>query len=161
MNAFGAEVSPRRKPRILIVEDDIDLLRDEHAHFTAFGYEVCTAENEDRARSVFNQSAFDLVIVDLMMEHADSGIVLAHQFKKRRPTVPIIMVSDLTAETGMVFDLSGSGERRWIKVDRILAKPLRLERLMFEAELLLDTKSLGTSTMIDPHVHADARRLEI
>lgn len=153
--------SDERPPRILVVDDDVALARSQAAHFSALGYTVDVASTEAEARSAFAASRFDLAIVDLLMETRDAGIVLAHHFKKQRPDVPIIMTSDLTGETGMVFDLSGLGERRWIKVDRILAKPVRLDQLAFTAETLLGPKSLGTTASPAFHHHDDPQRLEI
>lgn len=148
------------KPRILVIDDDTRILREQREYFELLGYDVTIAETEDAAKATFTKSQFDLVILDLMMENKDAGIVLAHHFKKAQPAVPILMTSDLTSETGMVVDLSGPGERRWIKVDRILPKPLRIERLGFEAELLLGAKSLGATQQNGYH-DDDPQRLEI
>ena len=148
------------KPRILLVDDNSHVLREEREYFELLGYDVTIAETEAAARATFAKARFDLVIVDLMMENKDAGIVLAHHFKKAHPDVPILMTSDLTSETGMVVDLNGPGERRWIKVDRILPKPLRFERLGFEAELLLGAKSLGATQQNGWH-QDDSQRLEI
>jgi CheY-like chemotaxis protein len=148
-------------PRILIVDEDKPLVRQEAAHFEQLGYRVEVAHTRAEAMEIFTASHFDLAIVDLMMETRDAGIVLAHHFKKHAPTTPILMTSDLTAETGMVFDLSGLGERRWIRADRILAKPVRDEQLAFAAETLLGEKSLAT-TACPAFLHQDdAGRLEI
>ena len=148
-------------PRLLIVEDDTKLARSEAEHFVSLGYQAETATTQEEALALFRTREFDLAIVDLMMEWRDAGIVLAHHFKKHAPDVPIIMTSDLTGETGMVFELSGMGERRWIKVDRIMAKPVRLEQLAFAAEMLLGAKSLGTTAVPAFHHHDDPHRLEI
>lgn len=138
-------------PRLLLVDNDPQWLRAEQQYFTSLGYETAVAETEEAAETSFRERAFDLVILDLMMEHKDAGIVLAHHFKQRRQEVPILMVTDLTSETGMVFKLASPGEKRWIQVDRILPKPVRLDRLAFEAELLLGDKSLGAATPHHPH----------
>lgn len=152
--------APLYKPRILIVDKDQAWLRQQQEYFRGLGYDVITAETQDTADSLFSEKEFDLVILALIMEYADAGIVLAAHFKKARPVVPILMTSDLTAETGMVFTLASAGERRWLKVDRLLAKPVRLDRLAFEAELLLGTKSLAAA---GPHSFrgTDEHHLEI
>jgi two-component system OmpR family response regulator len=132
-------------PHILLVDNDPHWLRAEQQHLSALGYAVTVADTEEEAEQRFREADFDLVVLDLMMERKDAGIVLAHHFKKARPRVPILLVTDLTSETGMVFRLASSGERRWIQADRILPKPVRLDRLTFEAEQLLGEKSLATS----------------
>jgi DNA-binding response OmpR family regulator len=151
----------KKPPCILIVDDDAALIRTEASHLASLGYAVEVAATMEEAESLFKGAAFDLAIVDLMMETRDAGIVLAHHFKKHAPEVPIIMTSDLSSETGMVFDLAGLGERRWIKVDRILAKPVRPEQLAFAVETLLGPKSLSTTATPAFHHNDDHHRLEI
>jgi DNA-binding response OmpR family regulator len=133
-------------PRILLVDTDARWLQSEQRHLASLGYTAVSSASEPDAEKQFAASEFDLVILDLMLDHLDGGLVLAHHFKKARRDVPILMVTDLTRETGMVFKLASPGEKRWIPADRILPKPIRLDRLAFEAELLLGEKSLGTST---------------
>ena len=148
-------------PRILIADEDKPLARHEAAYFASLGYRVEVTHTRAEALEAFTASHFDLAIVDLMMETRDAGIVLAHHFKKHSPSIPILMTSDVTAETGMVFDLAGRGERRWIKADGILSKPVRDEQLAFAAETLLGPKSLGTTACPAFLHHDDPRRLEI
>lgn len=147
-----------KPPCILLVDNDAEFLRAEEVSFAERGYDVLVAETEQQAEALFAGNEVDLVVLDLMLEHKDAGIVLAHHFKKEKD-VPILMVSDLTGETGMVFNLASAGERKWIKVDRILPKPVRLEHLAFEAETLLGDKSLRTTH--NGFHHDGPQRLEL
>lgn len=142
-------------PRILLVDDDTRWLRSEQQHFEACGYRTVAVESAAAAEGEIRNGGFDLVVLDLMLEQCDSGIVLAHHIKKLVPHVPILMVTDLTAETGIVFKHVSAGEKRWIQVDAILAKPVRLQRLAFEAETLLGAKSLRTPAAAPHHDQAE------
>lgn len=122
---------------ILLADNDKRVLASYARTFNAAGFSVLTAETEDEAEALFRGEDVDLAIIDLMMQHPDAGIVLAHHFKNAKPEVPIVLTSDLTSETGMVFTLASDGERRWIKADRLLVKPVRLDLLLAEAEALL------------------------
>jgi DNA-binding response OmpR family regulator len=153
-------ITPPTPPRILLAEEDTRLLNEQKQYLASLGYEVVAANSEKKARELFGETSFDLAIINLMMTNKDAGIVLAHHLKQIQPATPIIMLSNLTAETGMVFDLAGPGERRWIKVDRILTKPVRLEQLAFEAEALLGPKSLGAA-IPNAYDDNDPHRLEI
>ena len=41
-----------------------------------------------------------------MMEQHDDGFVLSHHLKRRFPGLPVILVTAVTSETGLVFDPS-------------------------------------------------------
>ena len=122
---------------ILLVDSDKHVLASYEHAFTDAGYNVLTAETETDAEALFRGHDIDLAVLDLMMQHPDAGIVLAHHFKRLEPDVPIVMTSNLTSETGMVFTLASAGERKWIKADRLLVKPVPLDQLVAETQALL------------------------
>jgi DNA-binding response OmpR family regulator len=122
---------------VLLVDNDKRVLAAYERAFTEAGYTVLAAESDDEGEAIFRGDDVDLAVIDLMMQHTDAGIVLAHHFKRAKPDIPIILTSDLTSETGMVFTLASAGERKWIKADRMLVKPVRLDLLIAEADALL------------------------
>jgi len=123
--------------RILIVDDDVDLLLQMKVQLEAAGFAVTTAESEKTAMEFLEKNSPDIAIVDLMMEHMDGGFVLCYNIKKKYPDVPVIMVTGVSRETGMEFDASTDEERSWLKADAILAKPIRFEQLQREIDRLL------------------------
>ncbi|MFA6030437.1 MAG: response regulator [Elusimicrobiota bacterium] len=134
-----------KKARILLIDDDVDFLAQQRIRFEAAGYEVHAAEGPDKGRAMILEVDPDLVLVDLMMGQMDAGIVLAHEFKKARPERPVILVTGVTRETGLVFDVAGPDEKAWLKVDKVLAKPVRFEQLRREVEMLLARKRQAKS----------------
>ena len=78
-----------------------------------------------------------IIFLDLMMEHHDDGFVLSHHLKRKFPGLPVILVTAVTSETGLVFDPSSAAERAWVGADSVLAKPIRFEQLKREIERLL------------------------
>jgi len=122
---------------ILVVDDDSDYLLQLRIRLEASGYEVTTADGQQNALEVLEKRMPDLAVVDLMMEHPDSGFVVCHHIKKRDPTVPVILVTGLTSETGMEFDAETDEERSWVKADVVLDKPIRFEQLQREMERLM------------------------
>ncbi|MFA7692812.1 MAG: response regulator [Candidatus Hydrogenedentes bacterium] len=125
------------KGTILLVDDDADFLFQLQAQFAAEGYEVLTAGSGKEAIGVLAQTRPDLCIVDLMMEKADMGFTLCYKIKKKDPTIPVIMVTSVTHETGIDFDAATLEERCWIKADALLDKPVRFEQLQREIARLL------------------------
>lgn len=113
----------------LAVDDDADFLFQGKRALESLGYRVETAGSRAEAEAKLESWKPDLALVDLMMEEKDSGFVLAHHIKRAYPDVPVILVTAVTSETGMQFDLEAPGAPRWIKADAILAKPVRVEQL--------------------------------
>jgi len=123
---------------ILLVDDDPDFLEQTALRLRTDGFQVVTAESQARGEEVLAAGTkFDLAILDLMMEHPDSGFVLGHKVKKERPGTPILLVTGVTGETGLEFDAATNEERRWVPANAVLPKPIRYEQLKAEVDQLL------------------------
>jgi CheY-like chemotaxis protein len=122
---------------ILVVDDDIDIREQMQFQLEAAGYKVVTAEGQMPAEKLLETLRPDMAIVDLMMEHVDGGFALSYHIKKIDPTIPVLLVTGVTSETGFEFDAQTSEERSWIKADGLLPKPIRYEQLIGEVKKLL------------------------
>ena len=122
---------------ILIVDDDMDYLLQTRIKVERFGFKVITAESQKEAEKIIEVTHPDLAIFDLMMENDDSGFILCYKLKRKYPEVPIIIATGVTAETGMLFDITGDDERKWIKADLFLDKGIRADQLQREINRLL------------------------
>lgn len=122
---------------ILIVDDDPDFRLQLQMQLEAAGYGVLAADGEEAAARVLALSSPDLAVVDLMMENMDGGFRLCHRIKKQERPIPVILVTAVTGETGLEFDVTTDEERSWIKADALLDKPVRFEQLRREIERLL------------------------
>jgi CheY-like chemotaxis protein len=125
------------KKKILVVDDDIDILEQMTAMLTDANYEVIAAEGSAAAEESILKTKPDLAILDLMMEEKDSGFVLSHQIKKLYPDIPVILLTAVTSATGLSFAAQNPDAQSWIKVDRIMDKPVRPEQLRAEIHRLL------------------------
>ncbi len=125
------------KKKILVVDDDLDLLEQMTAILTAAGYEVVSAEGRAAAEEVLLKTRPDLAILDLMMEEKDSGFVLSYQIKKLYPDTPVIMLTAVVGTTGVSFATQQSDAQSWTKVDKLMDKPVRPEQLKAEVRRLL------------------------
>jgi DNA-binding response OmpR family regulator len=126
------------KKKILVVDDDLDLLEQITAILTAAGYDVTAAEGQAGGEEAILRVRPDLAVLDLMMEEKDSGFVLSHQFKKLYPEMPVILLTAVSGATGLSFLARHADERSWIKVDTIMDKPVRAEQLKAEVRKLLN-----------------------
>ena len=123
--------------KILIVDDDEDFLFQMKIQLESLGFSVISAYSEQQARDYLDTELPDLAILDLMMEHRDSGFVLSHHIKKLDSNIPVILVTAVTSETGLEFDAATEEERSWVKSDVVMAKPVRKDQLQREIHRLL------------------------
>lgn len=121
---------------ILLVDDDIDYLIQQKMLLEKEGFKIITSENKDKTRKILRYETFNVAVVDLMMEEMDSGFTLCYQIKKKYPEIPVIMLTAVTNQTGYVFDAITETEKKWIKADSILTKPIRTEQLVKEIKRL-------------------------
>ena len=92
---------------IVLVDDDEDALEQLGIILKSAGYGVRTATSREEAEELLLSVHPDLAILDLMMEHMDSGIVLCHTLKKLYPGLPVILLTAVTSATGL--DLKPAG----------------------------------------------------
>lgn len=123
--------------KILVVDDDVDVIDQLTMILEAAGYEVVSAESQADGEKLLATFQPAIAIVDLMMEHMDSGFVLAHRIKARYPQTGVIIMTAVAAETGLEFDSITRSEKNWLEADRLLDKPVRPEQIIGEIESLL------------------------
>jgi DNA-binding response OmpR family regulator len=123
--------------KILIVDDDPDILDQVTLILSKDGYDVETADSTADAEEKLLSRQPDLAILDLMMDERDAGFVLCHRIKKLYPATPVIMMTAVKAATGMSFAADSAKQKGWIKVDQLLDKPVRPETLRATVKRLL------------------------
>jgi DNA-binding response OmpR family regulator len=82
------------KPQILLVDDDVHILRAVGDFLTANGYNMLFAGSGHEALRVLQAARPDLILLDIMMPDMDGGDV-AQAIRERAPTakVPIIFLT--------------------------------------------------------------------
>lgn len=134
------------KKRILVVDDDPDILEQVETILSGEGYDVVPAATQAEAEDLMLSARPDLAVVDLMMENTDSGFVLCHEIKKVHPDTPVIFLTAVRASTGIDFNEATPQARSWLKAEKILDKPVRPEQLRAEVRRLL-----GGASEADAH----------
>jgi len=122
---------------VLLVDDNEDFLDQMGMQLGAAGFHVVRAVGQREADSILPDTHFDVAVVDLMMEHHDSGFAVAFHIKKKNPAIPVILVTAVASETGLAFEAATREEQSWIHADVVLDKPVRLEQLLREIKRLL------------------------
>jgi CheY-like chemotaxis protein len=123
-------MNPQKK--ILFVDDDRDFLKSQSIYFTNHGYAVLTADSGQEALKLLEKERPNIMILDLMMEHYDSGFRLSHQIRANAvfQDVPIVMLSGVASATGRRFDHEAEGLKKWSKLDAFLDKPITAKQLL-------------------------------
>lgn len=126
-------------PRIFILDDDDDLIRTQKLFLESRGYDVDTATAMDDALTAISSQTPDLILVDLMMEHYDTGFVFCKKVRELESMaqVPILMQTSASKKIGFTFKASTDKEKEWMKVDEILTKPVPTEHLLGKIEQYL------------------------
>ncbi|NCC50557.1 MAG: response regulator [Spartobacteria bacterium] len=115
--------------RILIVDDDQDVLHVLSDLVTSEGHEVISENNGTEAlKHLASQEVFDMFITDIRMKPID-GFQLIRLAKERRPGMPIIVISAYLNKENMarIRDLGCSAYlEKPFKVDDVCAA-MRIE----------------------------------
>jgi CheY-like chemotaxis protein len=127
--------------RILIVDDDSDLLQGQKVFLEQHGYQVVIALGIEEGLAKARESAPDMILADLMMEHYDSGFVFCKKVRDLPglAKVPIVMQTAAPRKVGFTFETGASPGREWLKVDEVLTKPVPLEHLLGKIEQYLSS----------------------
>lgn len=122
--------------KILLVDDDIDLLEQNKMLLESKGYKVITAENMKDAMDLFKKEKPYAAVLDLIMEEHDAGFILSHKMKKDElgKNIPVILLTSATYVTGMKFGASTKEEREWIHADGWMNKPIVVDDLVNKIE---------------------------
>jgi CheY-like chemotaxis protein len=119
--------------KVLIVDDEEDVLLMLGKRLTASGYSVITATNGKDAIALAKSQHPDIIILDIIMPEMDGGEVAA-ELEKHPSTgsIPVILLTAI---------LSKTEEKRYGSVvggHITLAKPLDAEKLLYQMKMLLD-----------------------
>ena len=124
--------------KILVVDDDPDIVDQVTMILKQDGHEVHSAGTQDEAEEILLSLKPDLAILDLMMEEKDTGFVLCHRIKKLYPDTPVMMVTAVKAATGLLFAADSAVQQSWLKADLLVDKPIRAEVLRNDVNGLLN-----------------------
>ena len=111
-----------KRPRLLVVDNEIDVCNFVKSFFEIRGYQVATALNGDEAMAKLEESKPDLVILDIMMRRPEEGLEYLPQIKKKRPNTKVIMVT--AVDDDKIVDAA-----KKLGADDYITKPLVLEYL--------------------------------
>lgn len=121
------ELKPKR---ILLVDDDAEIIEAMQLALTAKGYEILVARDGNQGLAMAESADPDLVILDMMMPKR-SGFLVLEKLRRTRP-VPLRII--------MVTANEGSRHKAYAEllgVDDYLRKPFAMDKLIESVRKLL------------------------
>src|SRR5207244_9837963 len=129
--AVPAKTKSGERPmtRILIVEDEPNMVAGLRDNFEFEGYDVITAQDGVAGLQRALDDSPDLVLLDVMMPRM-SGLDVCKQLKTKRPSVPIIMLTARGQELDKVVGLE-------IGADDYVTKPFSIRELLARVKAVM------------------------
>ncbi|MEN8121162.1 MAG: response regulator [Bacteroidota bacterium] len=127
------------KTKILLVDDDPDLIIAVQTILENNNFEVSTAYNKKEGLEQLLAKKPDLAILDVMMEDPHDGFDLARAIKKipEFEELPIIMLTSVDGMTGVNFKAAMS-DPNWLPANEYLDKPVEPTELLDTIEQVLN-----------------------
>ena len=124
------------KPRILWIDDEIDLLRAHILFLQEKNYQVETANNGLDAVEKVRNSYYDVIFLDENMPGM-TGLETLTQIKSISPNVPVVMITK-SEEENIMDEAIGS------KISDYLIKPVNPKQILLSLKKNIDKKRLVT-----------------
>lgn len=116
--------------KVLIIDDDFDLVEAMRITLETAGFEVIDAQDGEKGLEKIRLEAPDIVLLDVMMSSMDEGFHVAYKIRKESSIkdTPIIMLTAVGNQTGFQFDPGKDAD--FLPVDAFLEKPVNPKKLV-------------------------------
>lgn len=128
--------------KILIIDDDPDIVLAVRMNLEAEGYEVIVASSGEQGIERIKSEHPDLIILDVMMETKTEGFQMALKLRSPDPTseyidykdIPILMLTAIHSTTPLAFE----PDIDYLPVELFVDKPIDPEDLVAKVDWLLN-----------------------
>ncbi len=136
----------RTAAKILVVEDEPNMVAGLRDNFEFEGYEVITARDGVEGLQQALEESPDLVVLDVMMPRL-SGLEVCRQLRAKRPSIPIIMLTARGQEVDKVVGLE-------LGADDYVTKPFSIRELLARVKAILRRTAVVPKNQ-DQHTFGD------
>ncbi len=119
--------------KILIVDDDPDIVEASQLFLEREGHTVATAGSRSAGMAQVEAFGPDLLILDVMMEQPDDGFAMAQDLRRLGKRFPILMLTSVATASGLAF----GKDEEMVPVDEFLPKPVEPDTLVKTVAALL------------------------
>ncbi len=120
--------------RILLVDDDPDVIEATRMVLEKQGYQVEVAYSRQEGMEAIAKQEPDLLLLDVMMEQPDDGIAMAQKLRRDGFAKPILMLSSI----GKVTDMEFGKVDDILPVNDFIDKPVEPDKLVQRVKRLLE-----------------------
>jgi DNA-binding response OmpR family regulator len=146
----------QNRAKILVVEDEPNMVMGLRDNFEFEGYEVITARDGAEGLQLALEESPDLVVLDVMMPRM-SGLEVCKQLRAQRSSIPIIMLTARGQEIDKVVGLE-------LGADDYVTKPFSIRELLARVKAVLRRTSVLPKDQ-DQHsfgdIEVDLRRCRV
>ena len=136
----------RRRPvwrancKILLIDDDVDLIEVNKAVLEANGYAVSAAFNGEEGVAMAKKLKPAAIVLDVMMDYKTEGFHVTYDLRQdpALKKTPIIMLTGINKEE---FIGRFQPDPTWLPVDKLFDKPLSPQRLLEEVQKVAPVKA--------------------
>ena len=122
--------SDEKRQRVLLVDDDHEIVESIRIALESRGYEVLVARDGNQGLAMAEREDPDLVVLDMMMPKRSGFLVLEKLRRTRRVPLRVIMITANEGSRHKAYaDMLG--------VDDYIRKPFAMDRLMDSVKRLL------------------------
>lgn len=116
--------------KVLLIDDDVDLVEANKIVLEANGYQVVTAHNGEDGLKMALQEIPDVIILDVSMEKKDEGFYVSQRIRSHPEIakIPIIMITAIHKCTKLKFSPQTDGD--YLPVNEFMDKPVDPETLL-------------------------------
>ncbi len=127
--------------KVLIIDDDVDMVEAEKMVLENNGYTVSTAYDGEEGYKKILEVSPDVIILDVMMATPEEGFQLAYKLKEddKLSKIPIIMVTSISKQTGFKFD--PQKDQDFLPVNQFIEKPIKPEELLEAIEKAMKSRN--------------------
>lgn len=114
--------------KVLIIDDDIDLVEVLRTTLESAGYQVLDAQNGTRGYMLIEREKPDAVILDVMMATWDEGFEVLNKIRSNPAiaTTPVIMLTAVSQQMGIPY----AKDPEVLPVDEFIEKPIMSGKLL-------------------------------
>lgn len=131
------------KPKILIIDDDPDIVEAMRMPLEANAYHVISAGSGREGLKKVKEEMPDLIILDVMMETDTEGFHVAYKLRDQSPEaeykdfrhIPILVITAIHQKTALRF--SPKTDEEFLPVNDFIEKPIQPKDLLGKVSKLL------------------------
>lgn len=129
--------------KILVIDDDVQLVDTVKTLLQSVGYEVASAYQAEKGVELARQITPDLILLDVMFAGppGPDGIEMSRRIQQDTALkdIPVIILSGVRKVLDLPFKIGP--DETWMPVKTFLEKPIKPDRLLQEIQKILGPKA--------------------